>query len=352
MVNPDDIDRELQQHFDGLDAESFLERIAAAEGDSVSNKPSQVEANLEVGHSRELRSLPTEASPLIPLPAPSRVTLPLNAYLACALTGLDSNSYALIALLSDTIAQVCAGVEISLYEPRKKTDPNFHPNVADSEVFQTDRDRVVTSDLVIYLSHFPSTGAGEELDIAYNAMVPILVIKHSSTRVSRMVTGIPGLVRTTSYDEPEELREVLTHELERLRPLLEQRKLAFGDYEGSIVGSRIRRLREEQMLTREQLADAASSTSAPMTPELIRHIEESSDRQANPSLIQLRELASSLKTTVADLVEPDLEAVILNRLSDWASGSQAARGTQTGRDRRRLLKRVLLRVVDSLEQDD
>jgi hypothetical protein len=37
-----------------------------------------------------------------------------------------------------------------------------------------DHDRVVTSDVVIHLCHYASTGAGEELGFAYAALVPII----------------------------------------------------------------------------------------------------------------------------------------------------------------------------------
>ena len=277
--------------------------------------------------------------------------VPLEAYLASALTGLSGSDRGLVFQLSDTVGLVCSDAGIELYEPRKKTDPVHHAEVPDSEVFHLDREKVIASDLVIFLSHFPSTGAGEELDIAFNALVPILVISHAETKVSRMVTGIPGLVRQISYEEPEDLRSSLAAELAEIRPLLEQRKLALGTYDANIVGDRVRILRQEQGLTRKQIAQAASAR-APMSEEFLTRLESSTDRDANPSLLQLRELAFALKTTVADLVEPSLEGIILDRLSRWVGDTSAARfeGMST-KDRNRILRRLLLRMIDSLEND-
>lgn len=277
--------------------------------------------------------------------------LPLNAYLASALTGLTDEQRQLIFQLSDSVAQVATSLSIDLYEPRKQTDPVHHPDVADSQVFHIDRERVLGSDLLIYLAHFPSTGAGEELDFAYNAMVPIVVVTHSTSRVSRMVTGIPGLVVTVSYDEPEELRSRLLETLLQLRPQLVQRKLSFSEYDANMVGNRVRELREAQGLTRDDVA-RASSTRFPISVDWLARLEESTDKDSNPSLIQLREIATALRTTVSDLVEPDNEEMILATLSSWVADHRAARfGDINTKDRNKLLRRLLLRLIDNLEDE-
>src|SRR5437870_13121120 len=84
---------------------------------------------------------------------PKSKQIPLNAYLASALTGLSSVEKALIVHLSDITSMVCRAVDIDLYEPRKNTDPVHHANVLDTDVFKIDRQRVVSSDLLIHLCH-------------------------------------------------------------------------------------------------------------------------------------------------------------------------------------------------------
>src|SRR5205823_10336396 len=125
--------------------------------------------------------------------------------------------------LSDIVALVCEEQNIALYEPRRQTDPVYHPDVADVEVFRLDRERVLASDLLIHLAHYPSTGSEEELSFAYDALLPIILLSHSEGRVSRMVTGIPSFELHIAYAEPEDLRHQLRLRLTEARPILEQR---------------------------------------------------------------------------------------------------------------------------------
>lgn len=302
-----------------------------------------------------LRALPAGAtqSSIVTLFRPDPASLPLHAYLASALTGLDGAQRQLIFQLSDAIGVVCHDLGISLYEPRKNTDPVHHASVPDSDVFHPDldRERVLRSDLLVYLAHYPSTGAGEELDFALNALVPIIVIAHRSTRVSRMITGIPGLVVVLEYDEPEELRTLLGEKLAQIRPLLVQRALAFGTYDVNIVGDRIRSLRQQQGLTRADIAKATAGR-FPISVEMIARWETQTDRDSDLSLVQLREIATALKTTVADLVEPDLQQVLISGLADWVGGRPSARFSgSSNRDRNRILRRLLSRLIDDLDDD-
>ncbi len=105
-------------------------------------------------------------------PAP----LPLTAYLASALTGLTDNERSLIFGLSNLFSEVCREHGIDLYEPRKRTDPILHTTVSAQDVYSWDKHSVLQSDLLIHLCHKPSTGAGEELEFAHAALLPIILI--------------------------------------------------------------------------------------------------------------------------------------------------------------------------------
>ncbi|MFQ5788804.1 MAG: helix-turn-helix domain-containing protein [Thermodesulfobacteriota bacterium] len=272
----------------------------------------------------------------------------LDAYLACALTGLDKEKRQLMFHLSEIVADICAQYDISLYEPRKKTDPVHHKEVSDAEVFKTDRDRVLGSDLLIHLSHYPSTGSGQELDFAYNALLPIIIISHDENYVSRMITGIPSFTIHLKYVEPEDLRKGLHDCLSRIRSVLVERKLAFSKYNSNFVGQRIKEKRETLNLSREIIANSIPG----MTEEVLKQLEENDDRTANPSLIQLRQLAVVLKTTVADLVEDNIEDRVVGTLNDWIEGKAAARFEGlSSKDSRKIIRRILLRLIDSLEED-
>jgi len=287
------------------------------------------------------------AGPVLVHPRPKHI--PLTAYLASALTGLSSVQRSLVVLLSDMVSMVCRAVDIELYEPRKKTDPVHHAEVPAIEVFTIDRERVVSSDLLIHLCHFPSTGSGEELSFAYDALVPIILIAPGDQRVSRMVTGIPSVKIEIRYQEPEDLRGVLEDRLWEIRPLLEQRRLTMSELSENVVGAKIKELRLDANLPREELARLVG-----LTPEAIANIEENIDTISNPSLTALRLIATALKTTVAELVNPDynesLLASIQSILNEKAASVAARFRGLSDRDRRALMRRFLVRLLHDLEE--
>lgn len=281
---------------------------------------------------------------LRPEPAP----VPLEAYLACALTGRSKEEEAVLEAVTEVVRQVCRETDIDLYEPAKFSHPDQHAEMTASDVFHLDKGRVARADLLIHLTHFPSTGVGEELDIALNALVPVLQVRHAKTRVSRMVLGIPSLQVEATYKDVDELQEQLLANIIKIRPLLEERKLAFSEYDANVVGDRVRILRESAGLTRAEVANTVPG----LTEEWLRRIEESTDKHSNPSLLHLRQIAATLRTTVADLVEPDLSDRLSSMLQEWLEGKQAARFGIDPRDRNRILRRLLLRMIDSLESDE
>lgn len=279
---------------------------------------------------------------------PNDTPIDLQAYLACALTGLDRDQRSLVFQLSDVISLVCEKQGISLYEPIQHTDPLNHPELDDAAVFRQNRERVHNSDLLIHLAHFPSTGSGQVLEFAYNALLPMIIISRSDDSVSRMVTGIPTFKIHIRYQEPAELRELLDDCLEQIKPIVRERKLAFADQNTHFVGQRIRSLREQQGLTQEAVAAHVDV----LTEATLTQIEEGSDQTSNPSLVQLRQIAVILKTTVADLVEPDMGGRVVGFLNEWLDGRQAARYSGISqKDSRKIMRRMLLRVIDSLEKD-
>lgn len=329
MSDDPDIEQTLRSHFDHVSDDEIAARLDAA---SICSNPEDSEdADVE----RQLVLLPTV-----------RRQLSLRAYLASALSGLDETERQLIFTLSDMVSMVCAEHGIDLYEPRKNTDPVHHAHIDDSSVWVLDKERVLESDLVIHLAHHPSTGAGEELAYAEGNLIPIMLISHAGTRVSRMVTGIPSIEIHLRYTEPDELREELGRRLIEIRPLLEQRRLALGE-DQNVVGEKVRQLRETLGLTREDVATAAGISS----DELV-HLEQSPDRVANWTLTKLRVVATVLRTTVADLIEPDLGEQLAGVIDDWVHGREAARFPgMSPQDQKRLVWTLLGRVRDEFDPD-
>jgi DNA-binding transcriptional regulator YiaG len=225
---------------------------------------------------------------------------PLDAYLASALTGLSAGERLDVDRTSDAIARVCARCDIDLYEPRKVTDPVHDVAVPDTEVFRLDRERVLRADLLIYLAHYPSTGAGEELIFAHNAMVPTVLVAHRSTVISRMVTGIPGTIQVR-YDDTAGLERDLADRLLALRPSLALRRSVFESHHQRTMGERIRRLRHSRNLTHGELAEAMRVPGS-VSAEQLAQWESDSDLVNNLTFVQLRELATALDVKVTELL--------------------------------------------------
>jgi transcriptional regulator with XRE-family HTH domain len=330
-----DIEERIREHFNAEDPEEIVRQSR-----SLIKFPASDSTELT------LQNLSDGPALLHPKPRPVQ----LNAYLASALTGLDPTQKSLVIHLSDMVNLVCRSVDIDLYEPRKKTDPVHNADVPNSEVYRIDKERVVTSDLLVHLCHFPSTGSGEELAFAVEALVPIVLIIHGNQNVSRMITGIPGFKIEIRYNEPEEMRQMLEDRLQEIRPLLEQRRLAKQEFSENIVGAKVKELRLEAAITREQLARMVG-----LDADGISAIEENVDTVSNPSLTLLRLIATALKTTVAELVNPDYTESVLagiqSMLGEKTLETAAARfrGVST-RDQRALMERFLVRFLYFLKE--
>lgn len=225
---------------------------------------------------------------------------PLRAYLATALTGLSSGERRHVSEVSDLAAAACAEFGIELYEPRKVTDPVHHPEVPDQEVFRLDRRHVTRSDLLIYLSDYPSTGAGQELVFAYEALIPVVIMAGTETLVSRMVTGIPGASFQVRYNSLEELSCQLLDQLESLLPILKQRHAQVSRHKDNRLGRRIRQVRLSKGLSHEDLARMMGAGF--FSASQIEQWEQSSDLENNLGIVYLREISHALNVDVGILL--------------------------------------------------
>ena len=333
MIDPQEAKEILSEHFEQLTLEEFNE----LRNKYVGETPPALVPKVEPPEPWTQILYSTEA-----------VSLSLNAYLATALTTLTSEQRGRVDSVSDIAELVCQDLGIELYQPRNATDPVNHPEVSSEEVFSLDKERVLSSDLVIHVADYASTGSGEELDFALNALIPIVLIAHGESKVSRMVTGIPGFKLTVKYHDLDDLSNQLWDALTEIRPVLEQRKLIFSDFDRNLVGNKVRVLREDLRLTREAVASKSDDL---LSQERIFQIENNLDSLSNPSLLELRYLATILKTTVADLVEPDLGEHVIKSLKDLMLGRVEARYGTSAKDQKQLLRHVLYRILPLLDQD-
>ncbi len=222
----------------------------------------------------------------------------MRAYLASALTSLTESERRHTDRASDTVAQVCLSIGVSLYEPRAATDPVHHPDVPDWVVYSLDRERIASSDIVLFLSNHASTGSGQELVIAQQYLIPIFVLAETGRRVSRMVTGMPGVVEFLQYESLTSLAEILRARLRELVDSEWRTRLNVAAHYDMGLGRRIRSRRTTLGLSRAELAARLSPA---VSEQDVEQWEAASDFELNPSLVMLRTLAGALEVPVDSL---------------------------------------------------
>ena len=112
-ISPKEASNVLSRHFSEVSSADFVGRVG--QHCSTLAKPGDLVPAGEDGD---------DTSDQIVLFRSRPSPLPLDAYLASALTGLSSEQREIVFNLSDVIAEVCKAHHIDLYEPRKAgTDP-------------------------------------------------------------------------------------------------------------------------------------------------------------------------------------------------------------------------------------
>lgn len=232
---------------------------------------------------------------------PIAATAPLLAYVSTPLTAVDPLLRKEVAEVVALVKEVCARPELGLatYYPGDFTDPIEHPDVTPADVYRTDRAGVKGADALVVLAHVPSLGVGQELAIAFESTIPIVLVAPAGTRVSRMALGQPSAQVVIAYADAGELADELAGALRALRPGMERRRRELAALDEPAFGRRLRAHRERAGMSRDELAEAVG-----LTAEGVALLEDSPDRVADPSLTQLHRLASALAVAPGDLITP------------------------------------------------
>ena len=219
----------------------------------------------------------------------------LTAYLSTALTGVSATARAEIDAGVAMVRSVCAAddVDLDVYFPGDHTDPVRDVDVPPEAVFEIDRDRVKSADVLIAFAHVPSVGVGQELNMALASALPVVFLVPDGVRLSRMARGAP--YRSTTVATRDDLHRALA----ALRPelLARRTRLTAAALSDNVTGTRVRALREARGLSRDDLAARAG-----LTPALLTLLEDSPDHLSDPSLTQLRLLAAALDVRAGELV--------------------------------------------------
>jgi hypothetical protein len=103
------------------------------------------------------------------------------------------------------IGRLCEQLGLEAYIPHLYTDPIANPDVPSREVYEVDSYHVRTAGLVIAYVGLPSLGVGQEIEIARQYGVPVVLVYERTHRVSRMTRGSPGVVAEIPYDSFDEV---------------------------------------------------------------------------------------------------------------------------------------------------
>lgn len=104
----------------------------------------------------------------------------------------------------DEIIKTCKKIGFRAYNSHKFTDPYKHPHIKPKEVYYIDKKLVSDVKLVIAYVGSPSTGTGQELEIAADNDVPIILVFEKGRKISRMVLGNPSIINKITFSNCKE----------------------------------------------------------------------------------------------------------------------------------------------------
>ena len=116
----------------------------------------------------------------------------MKIYLSGALTGVPNIEE--LKRLYEAIAALCESLGHEVYVPHLHSDPDKHAHISARKVYLMDRNQVRESDLVLAYAGRPSFGVGQEIEIASEANIDIVLFSEADKPVSRMQRGSPSVV--------------------------------------------------------------------------------------------------------------------------------------------------------------
>lgn len=110
----------------------------------------------------------------------------------------------------EAIGRMIESLGLTPYIPHLNTDPVRHKDVTPKQVDLIDRTAVMSSMLVVAVADNPSLGVGIEVEMAYHANKPVVLIcrgdKIRERKISRLIRGNPAVVHEIEYfDEADAL---------------------------------------------------------------------------------------------------------------------------------------------------
>lgn len=133
------------------------------------------------------------------------VVMPVGnvVYVSGALTDVPTETRPKYIAFYEDLGRMINNLGLTAYVPHWNTDPVKHKDVTPRQVDLIDRTAVTSAMLVLVVADNPSLGVGIEVEMAYHAGKPVVLLA-SSERVerrliSRLVRGNPSVTHEILY---------------------------------------------------------------------------------------------------------------------------------------------------------
>lgn len=113
-------------------------------------------------------------------------------YISGPLTGVENIES--LKSFYQQVGHLCSNLGAEPYIPHLVSDPILNPDLSSRNVYDLDHRNVVAADLVIAYVGVPSLGVGQEIEIARQNKIPIILIYEENKKVSRMARGNPSVI--------------------------------------------------------------------------------------------------------------------------------------------------------------
>lgn len=139
-------------------------------------------------------------------------------YISSPLSGLSPLDLAKVTIINDLVEKICLESYYYPYLPHKHTKPLNEKELTPREVDNIDRTAVTASRALIAYVGIPSLGVGIEVEMAYHAHKPVILLSEEEDQVSRLMRGNPAVEEhITFHDSAKDLQKKLPIILTRIR---------------------------------------------------------------------------------------------------------------------------------------
>lgn len=126
-------------------------------------------------------------------------------YISGGLTDMTDEERAKLRQFYEDLGNICTDFGFTPYIPHLYSDPAKFPDLTPMQVDRIDRLVVTQSYLVIAYVGVASTGVGIEIEMAYHANKPIILLyektKLQNRLISRLVQGNPAVTHQIVFDD-------------------------------------------------------------------------------------------------------------------------------------------------------